>query len=326
VSSSIALVGESLTDKDEDGPFGGAVGWHLDQMLAAAGIRRRDCLVTTVFNMTLPKGDVKYMCGPKTEGIPGRGPLLRGKYVRREYASHLERLDRQLDEAEPNVVVCFGPTALWALTGEIGIRSARGVTRLSHSRRKVVPTYQPGAVLRQYNLRPIVIADLCKAKEQSAFPEYQPPERRIHIAEGLRDLFAFAAEHFTAGTKLACDIETKQEQITCIGFSPDPSLALVIPFFRHDGSNYWPTHGEELAVWNLIREWLATYPTVYQNGVYDISYLWRVYGIPAPLACDDTMLLHHALQPEMDKGLGFLASLYTNEPSWKQMGKGQKHD
>jgi len=31
------------------------------------------------------------------------------------------------------------------------------------------------------------------------------------------------------------------------------------------------------------------------------------------------MLLHHAMQPEMEKGLGFLGSLYTNEPSWKFM-------
>jgi len=37
------------------------------------------------------------------------------------------------------------------------------------------------------------------------------------------------------------------------------------------------------------------------------------------------MLAHHALQPESEKGLGFLGSVYTNEPSWKLMrarGKG----
>jgi hypothetical protein len=31
------------------------------------------------------------------------------------------------------------------------------------------------------------------------------------------------------------------------------------------------------------------------------------------------MLLHHALQPESEKGLGFLGSVYTNEASWKLM-------
>jgi hypothetical protein len=37
------------------------------------------------------------------------------------------------------------------------------------------------------------------------------------------------------------------------------------------------------------------------------------------------MLLHHALQPEVQKGLGFLGSIYTEEPAWKIMrprGKG----
>lgn len=325
---SIALVGEALTDKDEFGVFDPSttVGWYLNQMLSAAGINRRDCLVTSVFNMVPKGGDVKYMCGPKAAAIPGRPPLLRGKYVRAEYANHLERLERQLDEAAPNVIVAFGPTALWALTGEMGIRAARGVTRLATSGRKVVPTYQPGAVMRQYALRPIVIADLAKAKRQSAFPDYRPPERRIFIPECIEDILAFEREHFAAGRKTACDIETKQEQITCIGFSADPSAAIVIPFFKHSGENYWATKADELTVWNIVRRWLAAYPTVYQNGLYDMGYLWRVYGITAPLACDDTMLLHHALQPEMEKGLGFLASLYTDEPSWKQMGKGMKHD
>jgi len=31
------------------------------------------------------------------------------------------------------------------------------------------------------------------------------------------------------------------------------------------------------------------------------------------------MLLHHALYPELPKGLGFLGSIYTNEASWKLM-------
>ena len=34
---------------------------------------------------------------------------------------------------------------------------------------------------------------------------------------------------------------------------------------------------------------------------------------------DDTMLLHHALQPESEKSLAFLGSLYTDESAWKLM-------
>lgn len=320
---SIAIVSECLTDGEN---FDRAVEYTLDQMLSAAGIRRRDCFQTNVFNIKPRGGDVKNLCGPKAVGVPGRAPLLRGKYIRNEFAGELARLDRQLTEERPNVIIALGPTAVWALTGEMGIRTTRGVTRLSHLGIKVLPTYAPAAAMRQYSLRPIIIADFEKARSESAFPDYRVPERRIHIPESIDEILAFEREYFPNAAKLSCDIETKQEQITCIGFSPDPSLALVLPFFLHSGENYWPTKADELEVWGIVRRWLAEYPTVYQNGLYDMGYLWRVYGIPAPASCDDTMLLHHALQPEMDKGLGFLASLYTNEPSWKHMGKGLKHD
>ena len=58
---------------------------------------------------------------------------------------------------------------------------------------------------------------------------------------------------------------------------------------------------------------------LFQNGLYDIAFLWRAYGIKVMNASEDTMLLHHALQPEALKGLGFLGSVYTDEGAWKQM-------
>ena len=319
---SIAIVSECLTDESN---YDRAVAYRLDEMLSIAGIRRRECYETVVFNCRPRGGDVKNLCGKKADAVPDLPPLFRGKYLRREYGGELERLNRQLLDASPNVIIALGTTPLWALTGEIGIRATRGVTRLSHLGIKVLPTYDPGAAMRQYTLRPIIIADFEKAKRQSAFPEYRVPERRIHIPETVDEILAFERDYFS-DTPIACDIETKQDQITCIGFSPDPSNAIVIPFFCHSGANYWQTKADELAVWGIVRRWLANYPTVYQNGLYDMGYLWRVYGIPAPRAIADTMLKHHALQPELEKGLGFLASLWTDEPSWKHMGKGLKHD
>jgi hypothetical protein len=40
-------------------------------------------------------------------------------------------------------------------------------------------------------------------------------------------------------------------------------------------------------------------------------------GLKIQNCTEDTMLLHHALYPELQKGLGFLGSIYTNESSWK---------
>jgi DNA polymerase I-like protein with 3'-5' exonuclease and polymerase domains len=107
--------------------------------------------------------------------------------------------------------------------------------------------------------------------------------------------------------------------ITEIGFATSASRGINIPFWSRSRVNYWRTQAEERAAWEWVRRILAEKDTVWQNGQYDMQYLWRTMGIPTPRFFGDTMILHHSLQPEMKKGLGFLASIYTDEPSWKFM-------
>ena len=57
---------------------------------------------------------------------------------------------------------------------------------------------------------------------------------------------------------------------------------------------------------------------VFQNGLYDLAFLWRSVGIPVFGATEDTMLLSHAPQPESLKGLGYLGSIFSDEGAWKQ--------
>ena len=119
---------------------------------------------------------------------------------------------------------------------------------------------------------------------------------------------------------LAVDIETRDNQITCIGFAPSAQIALVVPFedMRKPGGSYWGSLDAELAAWEWVRHVLdLPIPKVFQNGLYDLHRLWRGYGIPVRNAEHDTMLLHHALQPESPKGLAYLGSIYTDETAWK---------
>lgn len=333
----IALVGEAWGEKEEETgrPFVGASGWLLDQLLSAAGIARRDCFVTNVFNLRpKPRNDVVNLCGTRAEGIPGLPELQRGKYVLARYANEVERLYDEIRAAQPNVIVALGATASWALLRSVGIRGIRGATAVTHpavSARlgrdyKVVPTYHPAAVAREWSIRPVVIADLEKALRQSHDPAFVRPSRKIWIRPTLEDLATYERDHILPAVRSANDIETFADQITCYGFAPSPHSAIVIPFILQSGESYWRTRAEELAAWAYVRRWLALRPSVFQNGLYDINFTWRQYGIPVPLAEHDTMLLHHAMQPEMEKGLGFLASIYTDEPSWKHMRKGMKHD
>jgi uracil-DNA glycosylase len=333
----IALVGEAWGEREEElgRPFVGTSGWLLDQMLAQVGIRRSECLVTNVFNLRpKPSNDIKNLCGPRTGAIPEMPQLMPGKYIRAEYAPELERLYAELRAAEPNIIIALGATASWSLLHSSGIKSIRGAMALTPpavaaklgAPRKVLPTYHPAAIARQWNLRPIVISDLDKAKRHSETPEHERPSRHIWIKPTLEDIYEYERLYIAPAERLSADIETKQDQITCIGFAPSAENAIVIPFFSESGLSYWKSSAEETEVWWIITRWLAEKPTLFQNGLYDINFLWSKYGIPVPLAAEDTMLLHHAFQPEMEKGLGFLATIYTDEASWKFMRKGMRHD
>jgi hypothetical protein len=234
-------------------------------------------------------------------------------------------LSDELVEIDPNLVLAMGNTAMWALTGKTAISKLRGATTISThcaSGFKVLPTYHPAAVLRQWDLRPIVVADCCKALYESTFPEIRRPYREIWIEPTIEDINEFLISCADAPL-LSVDIETSGRRITCIGFSPSPRLALVIPFVdpKRLGGNYWPTAEIECEVWEIIREVLErpSPPKLFQNGLYDIGFLFRAYGIKVAGAAEDTMLLHHALQPESVKDLGFLGATYANESAWKVM-------
>jgi uracil-DNA glycosylase len=333
----IMLVGEAWGEHEEQqhAPFVGPSGWILDGMLSQVGLHRRDCYITNVFNLRpKPSNDVKNLCGTKAEGISGYPALTKGKYVLRKYQPELDRLYAEINKVNPNVIIALGATAAWALLHTTGIKAIRGSVAFTAENSKlgraykVLPTYHPAAIAREWSNRPVTIADFEKAKRESASPSFRRPTREIWTYPTLEDLALYERLHIEPAEILAPDIETWQDQITCIGFSPSASSSIVIPFISEfrAGKSYWPTIEEELEAWNFVRRWCAMKPTIFQNGMYDIQFLWRSYRIPVPLAQEDTMLLHHAWQPEMEKGLGFLASVYTDEVSWKFMRKGMKHD
>src|SRR6185369_5619046 len=85
------------------------------------------------------------------------------------------------------------------------------------------------------------------------------------------------------------------------------------------GGSYWAHRADEVAAWAAIRRVLidGSIPKLFQNGLYDIAFLLRSYGIGVRGCAHDTMLLSHALQPESLKGLGYLGSIYTDFGAWK---------
>jgi uracil-DNA glycosylase len=302
-------------------------------MLEEAGLRRADCYLTNVFNRrpSPASNDLEHLCGGKAEGIRGYPALLpRGaaRYVRQEFIPELERLGDEIATQDPNVIVAFGNTPTWCLLGRTGISKLRGTTNLStHCATgfKVLPTYHPAAIMRQWELRAVSVLDLQKAKRESEFPEIRRPQRLIHIPETPEEVDEWFKANLSRNVSV--DIETSGSRVTCIGFATSSSTALVVPFVEQGrkGRNFWPTRNDELSVWKIIRHVLGdrSYQKLFQNGLYDISFLYRSYGIKVFGTEHDTMLLHHALQPEAPKALGFLGSVYCDEGPWKEMRKSQ---
>lgn len=326
----ILIIGEAYGENEEreQTPFVGYTGQELTRMLSEAGIERRECYLTNVFNFRPAGNRIEEVCGGLKTSLPGYPRLGKAGYVREEFLPELERLGDEILSSDPNLILALGNTAMWAVLGRTAITKYRGTTDLSThlvEGYKVLPTYHPSAVVRNWDLRPVVLLDLMKAKREAEYPEVRRPEREIWIEPTIEDLHAFKREHIHAGVTLSTDIETSGDQITCIGFAPRPDISLVIPFYdpRRKTRSYWEERSDEILAWKFVREVCEddTIPKLFQNGMYDIAFIWRTTGIRVMNAAEDTMLLHHALQPESLKGLGFLGSLYTDEGAWKVMRK-----
>jgi uracil-DNA glycosylase len=321
----VLVVGEYWGDDEvQDGKaFGGYKGRLLNALLASAGINPRETYQTSVFNFRPNGGRIEGLCGPKETAIPNYRILAPGKFIQAKYQPDLDLLNETIERVRPNVIIALGNIALWALCKKTGIKKYRGSPLMTHDNKyKVIPSWGPTSVLRQWELRVILMADLNKAGKEAKFKELRRPVRKIHLEPSLQDIDDFYDEYLADEPFVSCDIETKQLTITEVGFSnASGTRAIVIPFYARGkpGKSYWDTAEDEAGAWARVRKICEVKPTIGQNFAYDMTYFWRTVGIPCPLFLGDTMLLHHSMQPEMEKGLGFLGSVYTNEPSWKFM-------
>lgn len=326
-SPKIALVGEAWgeTEAQTGLPFMGSSGQELTRMLGEAGISVSSCFMTNTFNLRPANNDIETLCGPK--GAVGAGynllPIRQGKYILPEYLGELARLKSELTAARPNLAIALGGTAAWALIGSAKITAQRGTITESClvPGLKVLPTFHPSAILRNWANRPIVVADLLKAAREQEYPEIRRPQRQVLINPTLDEVIDIT-EQIIGGDPglLAVDIETAHRQITMIGFAWGVDRAAVIPFaLKHPFRSYWPDHESEVKAWRCVKAIVESQvPKLFQNGLYDIQYIARM-GFAVNNCAHDTMLLHHALYPELPKSLGFLGSIYTNEAAWKLM-------
>ena len=307
----ICIIGEAPGTEEDRllRPFVGAAGTVLESCLHAAGLTRSDCYITNIIKVKPSGGGLDQYYNSSSGTFTDAGH------------EWLNILEDELLAVQSNVIVALGSTALSALTGRKSIVKYRGYVHESLSRfgrRKIIPAYHPAASLRgQYIIRYYIVADLKKAKLESAYPDIRRPERKIIIPTTIAEVIDWAS-YLMEQPIWAVDIEVMNFEVSAIGFASSQDLAISFPL----SGQHW-SEDDECTVWFWMNKLLTSGARkVFQNGIFDISFLLNQCAIHVQPPIEDTMIAHHIMYPDMLKGLGFLGSMYCgSQEFWKDAVK-----
>ena len=331
----IMIVGEAPGDEEirRGEPFVGASGTELSKMLMEAGISRSACFVTNVIRVKPPGNDIAAFIADRKKDVTPQHGLIRDRMCLPPVWEGVSLLQREIEMVRPNVIIALGNVAMWALTGKWGVTTWRSsllqcdLELALDYKPKVIPTYSPTVVFRQWSWRQIMVHDLRRAKKHEKIRDVSPVDYQFII----RPSYETALEYLTAlhllvvrrPTSLAVDIETRAGHTACIGIAWSSREAICFPLMcveRKEG--YWSESEEAEISFRLYK--LLTHPNcevIGQNFSYDAQYFWRHLHF-LPNLKRDTMLAQHVCFSNMQKGLDFLSSMYCeSHVYWKDDGK-----
>ncbi len=330
LDAKVMFIGEAPGEAEETKgqPFVGASGYEFDRWMHESGMLLNDAFITNVIRFRPPSNDIShYMTTVKKDGKAKGWKQVDSYFLSETATEHLAHLENEIQAVQPNVIVPMGNTALWATTGNTGILNFRGSTLRGATGIKVIPTLHPAYILRNYNLRQVVVKNdfalIAKELESPEITEneynFKWPLTHTHALELLDELLNLLSE----GPRFCvCDIETWPHlgQIDCIGFATSSRDAICIPLFGKDKPLGIWTATEEYQIIKRIREVLL-HPNILvigHNYHYDAQYLAKNWGIRS-IPKIDTMILQHTLFPALPKSLAFCASIYSkNYRFWKE--------
>lgn len=332
IPARIMLVGEAPgADEEREGtPFVGVSGQELNRMLQEAGIMRSECFTTNVCRVRPPNNDIGAFVALKKKDVTSAHLPLRDKMVMPCVMEGYRMLLSEIDIVKPNVIITLGNLSMWALTGAWGITKWRGsLLRLDGKEGgpKVIPTYHPAAVLRQWDWRAIAVNDLRRAKEHSLSRDWSAPQWSFIIRPSFSQAITTLNELYShlevSELWIDFDIETRAGHIACAGISWSLTDAICLPFMCVENKEgYWSLEEEAAVVHSLFR--VLTHRNVkvrWQNGLYDAQYTFRHWHF-VPRGAQDTMIAQHSMFAALPKSLAFIASMYCKHyVYWKDDGK-----
>lgn len=233
----------------------------------------------------------------------------------------------EIKDLKPNLIIPTGELGLNFFTGLSGIHKFRG---------SVLPTVLPGItnptkvlpilgfypyLNQDYKLRFVTRVDCSKILKHLNNDPTPDLTYTTWIAKNASSLREFLNRSYKkcieTGGFLVFDIETTGGVPTCISFCFDGKESVCVPFLDPsiDIDN-------RVVMFDLVAKVLAdpNLRKVNQNIKYDWKRLEN-WGFFVANVCGDTMLASSCLYCEFPKGLGFLTSIYTDLPYFKDEGR-----
>ncbi len=234
----------------------------------------------------------------------------------------------EINDLKPNLLIPLGELSFNYLTDLHSIRKFRGsVLPISanvqplEKQPKVLPILGPNPYLNQeYRLRFLTRIDFSKIEKNYDDTPIPDNQYNIWVSRTSTALRSFLDRHYNScldrGGYLVFDIETYFQIPICISFCFDGFESVCIPFVDQsiDFDN-------RVLMMDLVTRILQSpIPKVNQNIKYDAKIMER-WGFPVNNITGDTMLAASTLYCEYPKSLGFLTSIYTDLPYFKDEGK-----
>ena len=199
----------------------------------------------------------------------------------------------------------------------------------------VIPLLKPDSVVNHWDYRFVYVnIDLGHIKEEVDFfdrnNKLQPLTKRELIVEPMyNDLMTYLNDCLKVPL-VSVDIETirplKSTKISELKGHPGYPYTVSIADSPYRGISFslWDyTEDQTVKIFDELDLLLSSVPQVGQNYFSFDSHFLEALGFNLCLGrCQDTMLRHHLLWPELQHKLQFLTKQYTREPYYKDEGKG----
>lgn len=223
----------------------------------------------------------------------------------------------------PNIIVPVGELAFTFLTGQRSLHKFRGsvlplrqdVQNYFVNRTiRVIPTFGAKDFFDE-TVKVYTTLDVAKIAKNQTRTDPIPSEGLVWVAHTAQEFRNFL-NRFTNPSFCFFDIETRYGIPVCISFCFDGYESVTVPLLDKEIDI-----ANTILIWQMVGKVLASnIPKVNQNIFYDDNILSR-FGWIVNNIVGDTSLRAGIIYPELPKNLGFLTSIYTDMPYYKDEGK-----